>query len=68
MNENSDNTSIDFKELSLILDDLKENGKLTGVILANRNGEKIDEKIEDGLRRSRTYTQYRRQEYRQGAG
>ena len=32
-------------ELSLILDDLKEKGKFIGIILANRNGEIINENI-----------------------
>ncbi|MFW9864951.1 MAG: roadblock/LC7 domain-containing protein [Candidatus Thorarchaeota archaeon] len=47
MNESSDNNNINSREVSLILDDLKENGKLTGVMFVNRNGEKIDEKIEE---------------------
>ncbi|MFX1479137.1 MAG: roadblock/LC7 domain-containing protein [Promethearchaeota archaeon] len=49
MNESSDNNNINSREVSLILDDLKENGKLTGVMLVNRNGEKIDEKIEEDI-------------------
>jgi predicted regulator of Ras-like GTPase activity (Roadblock/LC7/MglB family) len=49
MNENSDNNNINTREVSLILDDLKENGKLTGVIFFNRNGEKIDEKVAENI-------------------
>ncbi|MFX1489655.1 MAG: roadblock/LC7 domain-containing protein [Promethearchaeota archaeon] len=49
MNENSDNNNINSREVSLILDDLKKKGKLTGIIFFNRNGEKIDEKVAENI-------------------
>ena len=49
MNENSDNNNIESKKLSRILDDLKENGNLTGVIFTKRNGEVIEEKIAENV-------------------
>jgi predicted regulator of Ras-like GTPase activity (Roadblock/LC7/MglB family) len=49
MKENSDDNNIDFKELSLILEDLKEHGNLTGVIFTKRNGEVIEEKFAENI-------------------
>ena len=49
MKENSDDNNIDSRELSLILEDLKENGKLTGVIFTKRNGEVIAEKFAENI-------------------